>query len=50
MGSAILSQLYLTFKIPLRRDQAVLATKFTFNAQKGNPNAGGNDRKISIAL
>jgi aryl-alcohol dehydrogenase-like predicted oxidoreductase len=27
------------------RDQAVLATKFTFNAQKGNPNAGGNGRK-----
>ncbi|MGH7784232.1 MAG: aldo/keto reductase, partial [Candidatus Binatia bacterium] len=27
------------------RDTAVLATKFTFNAQKGNPNAGGNGRK-----
>lgn len=27
------------------RDQLVLATKFTFNAQPGNPNAGGNGRK-----
>jgi len=27
------------------RDTAVVATKFTFNAQKGNPNAGGNGRK-----
>lgn len=27
------------------RDQLVLATKFTFNAQRGNPNAGGNGRK-----
>jgi len=27
------------------RDRAVLATKFTFNAEKGNPNAGGNGRK-----
>jgi aryl-alcohol dehydrogenase-like predicted oxidoreductase len=27
------------------RDSVVLATKFTFNAQKGNPNAGGNGRK-----
>jgi aryl-alcohol dehydrogenase-like predicted oxidoreductase len=27
------------------RDSAVLATKFTFNAQPGNPNAGGNGRK-----
>ncbi len=27
------------------RDQVVLATKFTFNAQPGNPNAGGNGRK-----
>ncbi|HEX6893753.1 MAG TPA: aldo/keto reductase [Bryobacteraceae bacterium] len=27
------------------RDQIVLATKFTFNASKGNPNAGGNGRK-----
>ena len=27
------------------RDNVVLATKFTFNAQKGNPNAGGNGRK-----
>src|SRR6267154_1346429 len=27
------------------RDQVVLATKFTFNAQPGNPNAGGNSRK-----
>lgn len=26
-------------------DQLVLATKFTFNAQDGNPNAGGNGRK-----
>src|SRR5213078_165139 len=24
------------------RDRIVLATKFTFNAQPGNPNAGGN--------
>lgn len=27
------------------RDQVVLATKFTFNVQEGNPNAGGNGRK-----
>jgi aryl-alcohol dehydrogenase-like predicted oxidoreductase len=27
------------------RDQVVLATKFTFNGQPGNPNAGGNGRK-----
>lgn len=27
------------------RDRAVLATKFTFNAEPGNPNAGGNGRK-----
>ncbi|HEY6453482.1 MAG TPA: aldo/keto reductase [Steroidobacteraceae bacterium] len=27
------------------RDQAVIATKFTFNAEPGNPNAGGNGRK-----
>ena len=27
------------------RDQVVLATKFGFNAQKGNPHAGGNGRK-----
>ena len=27
------------------RDQVVLATKFTFNAHPGNPNAGGNGRK-----
>ena len=27
------------------RDQLVLATKFTFNAEPGNPNAGGNGRK-----
>jgi aryl-alcohol dehydrogenase-like predicted oxidoreductase len=27
------------------REQVVLATKFTFNGQKGNPNAGGNGRK-----
>jgi aryl-alcohol dehydrogenase-like predicted oxidoreductase len=27
------------------RDQIVLATKFSFNPQKGNPNAGGNGRK-----
>ena len=27
------------------RDAVVLATKFSFNAQKGNPNAGGNGRK-----
>jgi aryl-alcohol dehydrogenase-like predicted oxidoreductase len=27
------------------RDQAVIATKFTYNAQTGNPNAGGNGRK-----
>lgn len=27
------------------RDKIVLATKFTFNAQPGNPNAGGNGRK-----
>jgi aryl-alcohol dehydrogenase-like predicted oxidoreductase len=27
------------------RDRIVLATKFTFNAESGNPNAGGNGRK-----
>src|ERR1700738_1167759 len=27
------------------RDKVVLATKYTFNAQPGNPNAGGNGRK-----
>ncbi len=27
------------------RDKMVLATKFTFNAEEGNPNAGGNGRK-----
>jgi aryl-alcohol dehydrogenase-like predicted oxidoreductase len=27
------------------RDRTVLATKFTFNAEPGNPNAGGNGRK-----
>lgn len=27
------------------RDQVVIATKFTFNSQPGNPNAGGNGRK-----
>src|SRR3954452_2238597 len=27
------------------RDGVVLATKFTFNAEPGNPNAGGNGRK-----
>jgi aryl-alcohol dehydrogenase-like predicted oxidoreductase len=27
------------------RHEIVLATKFSFNAQKGNPNAGGNGRK-----
>lgn len=27
------------------RDQLVLATKFTFNTNEGNPNAGGNGRK-----
>ena len=26
-------------------DRMVIATKFTFNAQEGNPNAGGNGRK-----
>ena len=28
-----------------RRDRIVLASKFTFNAEPGNPNAGGNGRK-----
>src|SRR5919198_863486 len=27
------------------RDRAVIATKFTFNTDPGNPNAGGNGRK-----
>ncbi|GLQ46341.1 aldo/keto reductase [Dyella lipolytica] len=27
------------------RDRVVLATKFSYNAQQGNPNAGGNGRK-----
>lgn len=27
------------------RDRAVIATKFTFNAEPGNPNGGGNGRK-----
>src|SRR3954452_15138380 len=30
------------------RDGVVLATKFTFNAQPGNPNAGGNGRKNAL--
>ena len=30
------------------RDRIVLATKFTFNAQPGNPNAGGNGRKNAM--
>jgi aryl-alcohol dehydrogenase-like predicted oxidoreductase len=30
---------------PGMRDRVVLATKFTFNAEPGNPNAGGNGRK-----
>ncbi len=33
------------------RDKVAIATKFTFGAQQGNPNAGGNGRKnISRAL
>ena len=28
-----------------RRDRVVLATKFSYNAEPGNPNAGGNGRK-----
>lgn len=28
-----------------RRDEVVLATKYTFNARPGDPNAGGNGRK-----
>src|SRR5688572_30336453 len=28
-----------------RRDEIVLATKFSFNARPGDPNAGGNGRK-----
>ena len=31
--------------LPKLRDRVVLATKFTFNAEPGNPNAGGNGRK-----
>ena len=31
------------------RDKMVVATKFTFNPQEGNPNAGGNGRKTSTA-
>ena len=27
------------------RDSIVLATKFTFNSERGNPNTGGNGRK-----
>jgi aryl-alcohol dehydrogenase-like predicted oxidoreductase len=27
------------------RDRIVIATKFSYNAQPGNPNAGGNGRK-----
>ncbi|MEL7045358.1 MAG: aldo/keto reductase, partial [Pseudomonadota bacterium] len=27
------------------RDRAVIATKFSYNAEPGNPNAGGNGRK-----
>ncbi len=30
------------------RDKLVLATKFTFNTEPGNPNAGGNGRKNII--
>jgi aryl-alcohol dehydrogenase-like predicted oxidoreductase len=31
------------------RDRVVIATKFTFNADPGNPNGGGNNRKHMIA-
>ena len=30
------------------RDKAVIATKFSFNAELGNPNAGGNGRKAML--
>jgi aryl-alcohol dehydrogenase-like predicted oxidoreductase len=30
------------------RDRVVLATKFTFNPEPGNPNAGGNERDRGI--
>ncbi len=32
-------------KASKNRDKLVIATKFTFNAEAGNPNAGGNGRK-----
>jgi aryl-alcohol dehydrogenase-like predicted oxidoreductase len=31
-----------------RREQTVLATKFTFNTREGDPNAGGNARKNMV--
>jgi len=31
------------------RDQAVIATKFSFNSRPGDPNAGGNGRKTMIS-
>jgi aryl-alcohol dehydrogenase-like predicted oxidoreductase len=31
------------------RDRVVLATKFPFNRQEGNPNAGGDGRKAQSA-
>ena len=30
------------------RDKVVLATKFTFSGEKGNPNAGGNGRNNPV--
>ncbi|THF86612.1 aldo/keto reductase [Deinococcus sp. KSM4-11] len=41
-SEALLGQLIADRKI---RDQVVLATKFGFNARKGDPHAGGNGRK-----
>jgi aryl-alcohol dehydrogenase-like predicted oxidoreductase len=39
------SEEFLGEFLKARRDRVVLATKYTFNAQPGDPNAGGNQRK-----
>jgi aryl-alcohol dehydrogenase-like predicted oxidoreductase len=39
------SEQFLGEMLEGRRDRFVLATKYTFNAQPGDPNAGGNHRK-----
>ena len=41
-GEVVLGRFIADLKL---RDRIVLATKFTFNPEPGNPNAGGNGRK-----